>query len=209
MYKENKIEVEMPEELKAILASLEYEEDGWLVGKNYLFLENELHVDFILHLGDQDSTTQQWQMIIEGYKTSMICPDRSGKYFQFYDDHFLLFEFHDVHTELYIKNGSKNAEALFGDLYLNHQKYFGNFLPLGHTLGASYAMICSHGDNFGLFGRGPKKILDVYFDCLKRAGTEPYFVAQYGPKVEDLDLKLLIIGGCYFVGKAFSFTKVE
>ena len=100
-------------------------------------------------------------------------------------------------------------KALFGDLYLNHQKYFGNFLPLGHTLGGSYAMICSNGDNFGLFSRGTKKILDVYFDCLKRAGTDPYFVAQYGPQVEDLDSKLLIIGGCYFVGKAFSFTKVE
>ena len=185
MYNGNKIEVEMPNELETILASLEYEEDGRLVEKGFSFFENELDVDFILHLGDQNGTAQQWQMIIEGYKTSLICPDRSGKYFQFYDDHFLLFEFHDVHTELYIKNGSKNVEALFGDLYLNHQKYFGNFLPLGHTLGGSYSIISSHGDQFGLFSRGPKKILDVYFDCLKRAGTEPYFIAQYGPQVED------------------------
>jgi len=210
MLKENRrIKLKLPRELEMVFASLDYEEEGWLIEKNLSFSEDKLQFDFVLHLGDEEKTKQQWQMIIEGYKTSRFYPEKLGSYFQYYDHHFLLWEFQNIWTELYVKKKSINPEALLADLCVTHQKSFGNFLPLGKFFNGAnnFLELCNSG--FGLFSKGPKKILDVYYDCLQRAGTEPYFFGQSNPGLENSDLKLLIIGDCYFIGNNFHFRRSE
>lgn len=208
MFRDNRrIEVDLPLELESILTSVEYEENGRLIKKSLTFLGDKLLFDFELHLGKVEEKPQLWQMVIGGYKTSRIYPEQLGSYFQFYDYHFLLFEFQNIQTELYTTKLSVDPVALLADLYSTHQKSFGNFLSLDKYLNKEVNLPdlgC-----FGLFARGPKKILEVYFDCLHRSGAKPYFYGQYNPDVENSDLKLLIIGQCYFIGNEFHFRRVE
>jgi hypothetical protein len=210
MLKENRrIELKLPKELEMIFGSSDYNHDGWLVQKNLFFSEDKLQFDFVLHLGDEERTQQQWQMVVEGYKTSRFYPEKLGAYFQFYDNHFLLWEFQNIWTELYTKKASVNPETLLANLCVLHQKSFGSFLPFGCYFNGANNWLELCGSGFGLFSRGPAKILALYYDCLQSAGTEPYFLGQFNPDVENSELKLLIIGDCYFIGNDFHFKRSE
>ena len=71
--------------------------------------------------------------------------------------------------------------------------------------------------NFGLFARGPKRILKYYFDCLEKEGQVPYYYGDYtltrwdGEKAipEDRTVKVAIPGGTYFIGQDFNFKRLD
>ncbi|RZK01794.1 MAG: hypothetical protein EOO46_19210, partial [Flavobacterium sp.] len=165
----------LPIELKTSFDSLDYEEEGGLTAHSIKYLDNELHFDFSIFLGDvEQNETQNWQLKVLNYRDSRIDIQDLGGYFNFYSDHFLLWEFIDNETELYFKKGTDNPEKLLADIYSIHNSTFDNYIPLEKFINSnSLLTLCT--SNNGLFGRGPKRILNYYFDSLKKAGKEPYF----------------------------------
>lgn len=207
----------LPKDLEETFHSLDYDEESGLSVNAIKYLDNELHFDFSLFLGDiEQNETQNWQLQVLNYRDSKVDIDNLGGYFNFYLDHFLLWEFIDSETELYFKNSTENPEKLLADIYSIHNSTFENYIPLEKFLnGNNLLTVCK--SNNGLFGRGPKRILNYYFDCLKKAGKEPYFYGEYIAKKwdgekwvpEDKNLKIALLGGTYFVGQDFKFKRLD
>jgi hypothetical protein len=207
----------LPLELKASFDSLDYEEEGGLTALSLKYLDNELHFDFSIFLGDlEQNETQNWQLQVLNYRDSKIDIDNLGSYFCFYSDHFLLWEFTDFETELYFKKGSNRPENLLADIYSIHNTAFDNYIQLEKFINGSSLLTLCKSDN-GLFARGPKQILRYYFDSLTKAGKEPYYFGDYFAKKwdgekwvpEDKDLKVAVLGGTYFIGQTFLFKRLD
>lgn len=205
----------LPVDLKTTLDSFDYDEDGGLTVRAIKYLDNELHFDFALYVGDlEENETQYWQLQVKNYRDSKIDIDNLGGYFNFYSDHFLLWEFMDSETELYFKKRTENPERLLADIYTIHNSVFENCITIEKFLNGNNLLTICDSDS-GLFGRGPKRILKYYFDCLQKAGKEPYFFGDYIPKKwdgekwipEDSNLKVAILGGTYFIGQDFKFIR--
>lgn len=95
----------IPNDLEEVFSSLDYEEDGGLTIRSFRYLNKDLHVDFLLYLGDaHKNETQNWRLEVLGYRDSKIDIDNLGGYFNFYSEHYLLSEYIDNHTQLYFKN---------------------------------------------------------------------------------------------------------
>lgn len=207
----------LPTDLKEIFRSLDYDEEGGLTANAIKYLDTELHFDFSLFLGGiEKNEIQKWRLQILNYRDSRIDIDNLGGYFNFYSDHFLLWEFIDSETELYFKKGPDKPESLLADIYTIHNSVFQNLIPLEKFInGSSLLTLCKSAH--GLFGRGPKRIFEYYFDSLTKAQKEPYYYGDYKPKKwdgknwvpEDKDLKVAILGGTYFIGQAFHFKRLD
>lgn len=165
----------LPDDLKALFDSLDYEEEGGLGVDLIEYLSNEVHLTFSLSLGD---ISQQWQLQILNYKGSKIDIDNLGGYFKFYSSHYLMYEYLDNSTELYVKKGCDNPEQLLSEIYKLHNTVFENYIPLERFLNGDDLLKCCK-SQFGLFARGPKGILSYYFECLKKMGNEPYYIGDY------------------------------
>ena len=207
----------LPIDLKESFDSLDYEESDGLTVQSIRYLDNELHFDFSIFLGDvEQNETQHWRLQVLNYRDSKIDIGNLGSYFKFYSDHFLLWEFTDNLTELYFKKESNHPEYLLADIYSIHNSVFDNFIKLEKFInGNNLLSLCK--SNTGLFGRGPKRILKYYFDSLTKAGKEPYYFGDYIAKKwdgekwvpEDNDLKVAILGGTYFLGQTFNFKRLD
>jgi hypothetical protein len=63
----------------------------------------------------------------------------------------------------------------------------------------------------GLFAKGPKYILNYYFEILKLNGSEPYFYGETDPIIWDgekwvssnAEYKLVLLERTYFIGHDF------
>jgi hypothetical protein len=207
----------LPKDLEETFHSLDYDQEGGLTVDAVKYLNNEMHFDFSLFLGDiEQNETQLWQLQVLNYRDSKIDIDNLGGYFNFFSDHFLLWEFIDNETELYFKNGTDNPEKLLADIYSIHNSTFENYIPLEKFVNGNNLLTQCKSNN-GLFGRGPKRILNYYFDSLNKAGKEPYFYGDYIAKKwdgekwvpEDKNLKVALLGGTYFVGQDFKFKRLD
>ena len=119
----------LPTDLKETFQSLDYEVGGSLIANTIKYLDNELLFDFTLFLGGiEQNENQIWQLQILNCLDSKISIENLAGYFNFYSDHFLLWEFLDNETELYFKKGANNPEKLLADIYSIHNSVFGVFI---------------------------------------------------------------------------------
>ena len=205
----------LPPELNKTFESLDFEENGDLTvfGINFTSRGTELNFTLKVDFG-KGSETQEWKMIVENCVDLKVDFDNIGEYFYFYDEHFLLYEFEDENVELYVKNNAENSEKMLSEIYQLHSVTFDNLFNLEKFInGENLYKVCKA--NNGLFARGPKKILDFYFNILENNHTNPYFYGSYHPKKwtgnkwEEIQEKyqLAILGKNYFIGTKFEFEK--
>lgn len=207
----------LPKDLQETFDSLDYEEDGGLTIRAVKYLDKDLYFDFAIYLGNiEQNETQLWQLHVENCHDSNIDMENMCRYFSFYSDHFLLWKFIDNEMELYFKKETNNPEMLLADIYTVHNTIFNGYISLEKYLnGSNLLTLCK--SNNGLFARGPERILKYYFDCLHKAGKEPYFYGNYIHKKwdgekwvsENGNFKVAIIGGTYFVGQNFNFRRLD
>ena len=201
---------QLPIELREVFDSLDYEEEGYLNIRSVKYLNNELNLEFSISLGASIDleNTQNWELQILNYRNSIINIDDCGRYFIFYSDHVLLWEFTN-NIELYFKTPTNQPEQLLSDIYKIHNSTFNSFIALEKFINGSCLSTRCNADS-GLFGRGPKQILNYYFECLEKAEMNPYFLnGNFQKKIneEGNDLKLALLGRSYFIGQDFIFTK--
>lgn len=207
----------LPIDLKNIFESVDYDEAGGLKFHSSLYLNNELHFNFSLFVDDDEySETQFWQLQVLGYRDAKIDINKLGNYFEFYSDHFLLCEFTDEQTELYFRKSANNPEKLLAEMYSVHHSIFDDYIPLEKFICGSNLLTKCQTD-FGQFARGPKRILQYYYDCLESSGNEPYFFGTSLPNrwdgekfiPEEANLKIALLCGNYFIGQDFKFIRLE
>jgi hypothetical protein len=197
-----KITEPLPENLQAILDSLDYEENGGLVITSLTYSGDDLIVFFKLACGDNESPEQLWRLDVVGLEKEKVV--RSWTlYPEIYTDHFLLWEYTDYYTELYYKGQVDNPEKLFRDLYKTYVGNFDDNFKFGFGINAPNGMLKLCTDDIGLFARGPKRLLAEYEKCLIGHGIKTNYVNEIKPEAKDL--KLLLFGDSYFIGKEFKF----
>ena len=96
---------------------------------------------------------------------------------------------------------------LLADIYSTHKATFENYFTVEKYLNGSDLLNLCKSSN-GLFGRGPKPIMDCYYKCLDKAGKEPYYYESKLPHKNETNIKLALLGGTYFIGEEFKFKKV-
>lgn len=205
----------LPSALAACFDSLAYEQSSGLTVDSIEWLSDELHFNFSIYLGDfEKNEVQGWQLRITGYRDSKIDTDNLGEYFEFYSEHILLADFIDTQTELYFRKSTIDPKWLFADIYLAHNTLFEGRIPLEKYINGGHVFrLCN--SNHGLFAIGPKSVLSQYYECLAKAGKEPYFLGDSPAKIWDggkwvdevRDLKVAVLGGTYFIGSDFIFTR--
>ncbi|MGE5448964.1 MAG: hypothetical protein ACM3PR_11415 [Bacteroidales bacterium] len=195
---------EYPQELKKTFNMIEYVEDGGIIIESVKYIDNNLLLEFTLSFGSYQIDNQLWQVNIIDIKKEIIRLEWASN-LEIYSDHFLLYDYIDSFTELYFNGNAINPEKLFIDLYSKHINLYGNKLDFGTYLNNQEGIfkLCTY-DN-GLFARGPKKILEQYENCLKMHGIKTNYIGNQ--ECEDMNLKLLIFGNSYFIGKEFSFKR--
>jgi len=207
----------LPIELEEAFSSVEFENEGGLDICSVEYLGNELLFNFSFYLEEHEELKKQfWQLQVKGYRYSKIDLDNFGDFIVFYSEHNLLAEFNDLKTELYFKKKGENPVQLLANIYELHTNIFENLIPIEkYLLNRELLVLCK--SDVGLFAKGPKSILKFYFDYLLKAGKEPYFLGEWKPEfwngtkwiVENVNLKLALIGGTYFIGEDFNFIKLD
>lgn len=194
----------LPDELAKTLSSLAFEENGGLFIDSIQTSGKDLKVCFKLRLSD-DKNDQQWIIKITGNIAERIVLT-STHTLQLFSDHELLWDYTDSHTELYFKGKSKNPYHLYKDLYKLHNRPFNDGMLETYINGTDGVFkLCESG--FGLFARGPKKMLEQYKKCLEKHDVQANYMGDY--PAEEKDLKLLFFGESYFIGKDFEFERIS
>lgn len=174
----------------------------------------ELNFTTKLDFGDRISY-QKWTLIIENCPDLKIDFDEIEPYFNFYDEHFLLTEFEDFQTELYIKNKAENVEKLFAELSELHYTEFENLFNIDKYI-ADKNLLNSFKKENGIFAKGPKKILENYFKILQKFKTDSYYLGNQKPgkwngnnfEENSLKYKICVLGKNYIIGTDFKFERV-
>jgi len=207
----------LPIELEEAFNSVEFENEGGLAVCSVEYLDNEFVLNFSFYADEfEERKKQLWQLQVKGYRDSRIDIDNLGDFITFYSEHNLLAEYNDIETELYFKKKGNNPEHLLTEIYELHTIVFDNLIPIEKFLKDRQLLMLCKSDT-GLFAKGPKSILNFYFDKLQKAGKEPYFFGQRKPQFwngqkwteEHENLKLALIGGTYIIGQEFNFVKLN
>ena len=196
----------LPTDLTIILDSLEYQENGGLVITCLNFTNENLRVFFTLSYGDNQLPQQFWTLDVFGIKKEKVSTGWTV-YPEIYSDHFLLYDLTDDYVELYFNGNTENPEKLFCDLYKSHTVNYDNNLEFGYGINAPNGMLKLCTNDCGLFARGARRILAEYERCLKSHGIRTNYLNEVTS--EDKDLKLLIFGESYFIGKDFKFSRAN
>ena len=197
----------LPTELTQILNSEWFEDNGGISIDKLENLENEKTIQFSLDTGDSKTANQLWQLNAKSVKSTKIDLDWSTDFYIF-DDHFLLWEFTDYTTGLYFNGDGSNGDKLFVDFHKLHKSLFGKYFDIDKYLNDSLDLNSLCNSNVGIFAHGPMKILEHYYNCLKKNGRKPYYQSYDDPESKE-KLLLLIIGKSYIIAEKFFFTKLE
>ena len=207
----------LPTEILAILQEADFESVGGVFIERLDYLENNALLKLRIETGT-DVSNQVWQVAVENIVSERISRswvyDNRASYIEIYTDHYLIWEFTDQHTELYVNGAAENTSEYIGArFYEMHMAAFGDWLPLEtyvNSGGLFTAMRMPH----GLFARGPRKILNQYEQWLKQLGKPAYLfesdgLAAHNARKDNSDWQLMILGDSYFIGKRLVFTRLD
>ncbi|MBC9929136.1 hypothetical protein [Chitinophaga qingshengii] len=85
-------------------------------------------------------------------------------------EHPLLWKYNDLQSSLYFKDVKGDSSTLFWKLYRVHRELYGDLLPLDAYLNTAFLDRSDFLPPFGLFGRGPQKLMNIYARCLEQEG---------------------------------------
>jgi hypothetical protein len=202
----------LPPALKEILDSLDYEGDGGIIFRSVSLQGEDLIYEFSIKPWGESWACQVWRMQVKNYSDFKLEAGFESGYLSFYSDHFLLWEYTDINTELYVSQPANNPESLLAYIYMLHANVFDGLISAETYVNGSLMDACK--SKFGLFARGPEKVLRHYFKFLETAGMKPYYCSpkfrnSNSKLLETKQLKLALIGDKYFIGTDFIFERVE
>lgn len=195
----------IPSDLRQILEGEDFElNGGGLVISSVIYTGNDLEVLFKIKFQAHNIPEQNWKIDISEIEAESISRSWTEE-LTVYDDHFLLYEFLDSHIELYYNNKADDSLKLLADIFELHKNNFDNRLPFAHGINFPLGRHRLCNSSNGLFARGPKRILELYWKCLNSNGVRANFVNEIPSNKSDL--KLLEFGDSYFIGKTFLFSR--
>lgn len=198
----------IPIELEETLNSLEYEEGG-LIFCSLEQIDFDLIFTFKLELNDYESITyQSWQLKIKEFKNYRIHFNTMDVNFQFFSTHFLIDELFEQ-NELYYNGIITDFTKLYFEISNFHKKKLNGLIEVDRLIN-DFENLSINKYSSGLFARGPKSILDNYFDILNNQNLKPHYLnKKTNNETEKNSFIIGLLGDNYFIGKEFKFIKLE
>ena len=195
-----------PKELNDIINSDWYQDEGCVAINKLEYVNDDINIEFSLETGEYETPNQVWRLTAKSVKSNKINLDW-GNNFQIFNDHFLLWEFNDHLTRLYFSGDGNDQNKLFVDFHKMHKSLYEKYFDIDKYINSSLDLINLCNSNVGLFAAGPMKILENYYECLKRNDRNPYYESYSKPEIDEQVL-LLILGKSYLIAKNFTFEKL-
>lgn len=205
----------LPQELERIFE--EYTEDNYSFSVIKATTEQEFSLDFLLRIHDfngKGEILQTWTVEAIGYKKSQVSFEPADL-LTIAGESPLLWEFTDVHGELYFSGKIKDPAKLFVDLYQTHKMLFGNY----HSPDLSFIEKSLYSGDVpysnGQIAKGPRKLLEFYANCLEQNGLKSSIVGRprseawsaSGDMPENPGLFALFLGNTCVIAEKFLFQK--
>ncbi|WP_153796054.1 hypothetical protein [Foetidibacter luteolus] len=197
----------LPAEIQYLLDNYDAEDINLSINKADYSGETPL-IGLTVH--ETDAPPQTWTLEIIGHRASELS-------FTFYitdttilitDDHPLLWQYSDFQSELYFNGSSTDIYKIVSELNQIDFELFGKYQNPSEQL---YVLLRTSN---GSLGKGSKKLLTKYAECLNRNGIKTSMVGGYSPSYFDgkntmqgETLKIFLFGGSYIVGQDFIFSK--
>ncbi len=197
----------LPTEIKDLLDNYEADDSILVITKADYSGDNPNLSLTSYHLND---SSLNWTLEVVGHRASELsfASIISDTAILLTDDHPFLWQFSDVQSELYFNGSSKDVAIVISELNQIDFELFGKYQ---NSSGQLYTLLNSSN---GSLGKGSKKLLTKYAECLNRYGIKTSVIGGYTPSYSDGKsnfsgdtLKILIIRGSYIVGQDFIFTK--
>jgi hypothetical protein len=196
----------LPEELIATLKSPEFDDEAGILIESVDFNTDKISISFSIKFGS-GATGQLWKIDIEGVKEEKIGLEWA-EFIEFYDEHPLLLEYNDIQSELYFTGATNNPRELYFNISQRLFQYNNDVESMYKYLILPDEIVKLNGQQYGLFSRGPKTILDIYKACLTEAGIKSNFTGEY--KMDNnQNLKLFKLGESYVIATNFFFERIE
>jgi len=195
----------LPKELNEILNSAEFDDEAGILIESVTFIGEDLHLIFSIRF-DGDISHQLWKVIINDIEDEQITRNWTQS-IGIYEEHPLLLEYIDTHTELYFNGASNNWQELFIDIFQSLMSMVDSINDISSYLFSTERINELSLQNYGLFARGPKTILRIYEQCLLKQGIKPIYIGEVEPTSKNKSLKLLKLGDSHFIGQNFQFER--
>ena len=203
-----KIKDFLPEDLSKILNSSEFDDEAGMLIESVKYIDEDLVVGFSIRFDkDKGMATQLWQINVIGLEEEHIKRNWMQS-IDFYSNHILLLEYHDIHTELYFNGTTGNAQDLYLDIIQSLLQLSTNWADISKYLFSPKTINELSQQGYGLFARGPKTVLRIYKQCLVKHGIKSNFIGEFEPTPANKSLKLLQLGESFFIAHSFFFERI-
>lgn len=197
----------LPEEIQDLLENYDAEDLNLSIIKADYSGKNPL---ISLIACESDAPPKNWTLEIIGHRASelsftYIVTDTT---ILLTDDHPLLWQYSDFQSELYFNGSSTDIHKIISEINQLDFELFGKYQNSNEQL---YTLLRTSN---GSLGKGSKKLLTKYSECLNKYGIKTSIIGGYMPTYFDGDnklngetLKIFLFAGSYIVGQDFIFNK--
>lgn len=200
------VEDDLPKEIIECLKAPEFDDEAGIVIDEVTFTADSIQLRFSFRYYRDETLPQPWQLTVNGVIKERIVRDWT-QHIAIYRQHPLLLDYIDAYAELYFRGTTDQHQQLFIDIYQSLLSVTGNIAELNEydypDTPESIATLSRQ--EYGLFARGSKTILQVYHQCLSKYGIHSYFLDSGQQSKPHRKLQLLEIGGSYIIGEVFHF----
>lgn len=203
------VEEVLPFELNETLNSYEFDDEAGLVIESINHKDDIIAITFSIRFdADKNTPNHLWLITARGVEImhTLITWTQEIK---LYNKHTLLLEFIDIETELYFNGTTGNPQGLYVDIGLELSNLAGNDVDVVNYIIPFPEVNKLSQQQYGLFAKGPKTILEGYARCLTKNGIKPIFIGEYEPTEANKSLRLLRFGESYCIGHTFKFERLS
>jgi hypothetical protein len=203
------VEDVLPFELNETLNSSEFDDEGGLVIESINHRDDIIAITLSIRFDAVKNTPNHLWLITACGVEIMRTLINWTQEIKLYNKHTLLLEFIDIEAELYFNGTTDNPQGLFVDISLELGNLAGNNIDVVNYIIPFTEVRKLSQQQYGLFAKGPKTILEVYASCLTKNGIKPIFIGEYEPTEASKSLKLLRLGESYCIGHTFKFERLS
>jgi hypothetical protein len=199
----------LPPEIKYLLDNYDEDDINLSITKADFTGETPI-VSLTIH--ELNAKPENWTLEIIGHRASELLFTHiiDDTTILLTDDHPFLWQYADFQSELYFNVTNADIHKVISELNQIDFELFGKYQNSSEQL---YALLRT---SYGSLGKGSKKLLTKYSECLERNGIKSSIVGGYSPTYSDgknnfsgETLKLFLFGASYIVGQDFIFNKSD
>lgn len=203
--------------LTQLLASPEFEGNGWMTIESFTNRESAGEVVLDVRSLRDDFERQRWRLTCEDLRACRVSVEPVDDV-QVLERHVLLARFHDAHAKLAFTGRVPDPRHVVADLRTRHIAIAGAWVPFETYLNPSLPLAELFSFSGGILAEGPRRFLDAYADVLAVHGAEASLLHERPPmrwngeawEHERQDVKLMLLSpDSWLIGARFAAERLH